>query len=123
MSDESDEGECSLVLEASASPLVLVSERLAAAHSGTPQAFGRELREKHQDLLQRLPARVFEDHNHLVPLSSGGVEWVFAVVQLQAHGHQGFMLIAVMRDEVASLGPAVKRVRSDLARRAGRFLQ
>lgn len=115
--------ECSLVLEASASPLVLVSARLAAAHNGTPQAFGRELREKHMHLLQCVPAHVFKRHNHMVPFTSGGVEWVFAVVQLQAHGIDAFMLIAVLRDEVSTIGPAVKRVGRDLARRTGRFLQ
>ena len=119
----SDDRECALVLEASASPLVLVSERLATAHKGTPQAFGTELREKHMALLQRVPAHVFESHNHMVPLTSAGVEWVFAIVQLEAAGLKAFMLIAVLRDEVSTIGPAVKRVRRDLARRTGRFLQ
>lgn len=119
----SGDRECALVLEASAIPLVLVSERLATAHNGTPQAFGSELREKHMSLLQSMPAEVFKRHNHMVPLTSAGVEWVFAVVQLHAHGVDAFMLIAVLRDEVSTIGPAVKRVRRDLEKRTGRFLQ
>ena len=117
------ERECDLVLDSSASPLVLVSTRLAAAHSGTPQAFGRELREKHVALLESVPPEVFERHSHVVPFTSSGVEWVFAVVRLHAHGVQGVMLVAVLRDEVSNIGPAVNRVRADLARRTGRFLQ
>lgn len=118
-----EERDCALTLDSAASPLALVSERLATAHGATPQEFARELRAQHMELLQRLPARVFESHSHLVPYTSSGVDWVFAVMQLHAHGVQAVMLIAVLRDEVSSIGPAVKSMSRELARRTGRFLQ
>lgn len=118
-----DEFGCALVLEATASPPALVSARLATAHGASPQEFARELRERHVDILQRVPAQVFESHSHVVPFKSGGVTWALAVVQLHVHGVQGAMLVAVLLDEVGEIEAAVKRIHRRLALGTGRFLQ
>lgn len=112
------------VLEASASPLALVTERVAAAHGLSAEAFARELRDKHLLLLQRLPPEMLNGHHHLVPLVTGaGEQWLFALSRLEVHGQRGFMLIAVLADELSGVAAAVRRVRRDLDRRAGRFPQ